>query len=148
MGFQEGNNSIKGIEWCPDNPSIVAAGGGKDEYVHFFSSNTLRHIYSVSTGSPICNLTFSKISNEMITTHSKKSHEFKIWNSKNAWENEEYVDHTGTMEGHRERALHLATNPEGNTIATAASDHTLKLWHPFKIGKTGDSGKLSTADLR
>lgn len=55
------------------------------------------------------------------------------------------------MHGHRERALHMATNPKGDIVATAASDRSIKFWHPFKIQKTtGDYSSMLTSirDLR
>jgi cell division cycle 20-like protein 1 (cofactor of APC complex) len=35
------------------------------------------------------------------------------------------------MLGHSTRVLYLATGPNGDTIATAAGDKTIRFWHPF-----------------
>jgi cell division cycle 20-like protein 1 (cofactor of APC complex) len=62
--FHEHKAAVKAIGWCPSNPSVLASGGGTaDRHIRFFSTQTLTQNYSIDTGSQICNLVFSKISN-------------------------------------------------------------------------------------
>lgn len=43
---------------------MIASGGGTaDRHIRFFSTQTLSEISSIDTGSQVCNLSFSKISN-------------------------------------------------------------------------------------
>jgi cell division cycle protein 20 (cofactor of APC complex) len=35
------------------------------------------------------------------------------------------------LRGHTSRVLHLALNPEGTTLASAAADETLRFWKVF-----------------
>ena len=62
--FNEHKAAVKAIGWCPNNPGTLAAGGGTaDRHIRFFSMQSLSQKYSIDTGSQICNLVFSKISN-------------------------------------------------------------------------------------
>lgn len=62
--FHEHKAAVKAIGWCPNNPGTLAAGGGTaDRHIRFFSMQSLSQKYSIDTGSQICNLVFSKISN-------------------------------------------------------------------------------------
>ena len=47
-----------------------------------------------------------------------------IWNSTTN-------ERISVLEGHISRVLHLAVSPDGESIATAAADETLKFWKVF-----------------
>jgi cell division cycle 20-like protein 1 (cofactor of APC complex) len=91
--FHDHKAAVKAIGWCPNNPSIIASGGGTaDRHIRFFSTQTLSQNHSIDTGkfrnylgSQICNLVFSKISNEMITTHGYSLNQINLWNTNNNW---------------------------------------------------------------
>lgn len=36
------------------------------------------------------------------------------------------------MKGHLSPVVHLAKSPDGENIATAAKDRTIRFWHAFK----------------
>ena len=62
--FHEHKAAVKAIGWCPSNPTTLASGGGTaDRHLRFFSMNSLSQTHSIDTGSQVCNLMFSKISN-------------------------------------------------------------------------------------
>jgi cell division cycle 20-like protein 1 (cofactor of APC complex) len=146
--FSEHRAAIKALDWCPENTGVVAAGGGtNDQHIRFFNTKTLTHEFSIDTGSQICNLAFSKISTEMVTTHGYSLNHINIWNSNNLWKTKHSVANTGVMMGHLARVLYLATGPNGDTVATAAGDHTIRFWHPFQTAKIGD-GDLLIPQLR
>ncbi len=87
--FNEHTAAVKAIGWCPNNPSVLASGGGTvDRCLRFFSLNSLKESFHIDTGnfllikgSQVCNLAFSKISNEMITTHGYSQNQINVWNS-------------------------------------------------------------------
>ena len=74
---------------------MLASGGGTaDRHIRFFSTNTLNQSYAIDTGtilinsnlgSQVCNLVFSKISNEMITTHGYSLNQINLWNTSSNW---------------------------------------------------------------
>jgi cell division cycle 20-like protein 1, cofactor of APC complex len=118
--FHDHKAAVKAIGWCPNNPSTLASGGGTaDRHIRFFSTNTLAQSYSIDTGtfylytgSQICNLVFSKISNEMITTHGYSLNQINLWSSSSNWE-EKSVSKVATLTGHTYRVLYLAMSPNG-----------------------------------
>lgn len=40
------------------------------------------------------------------------------------------------LRGHTSRVLHLALNPDGTTVASAAADETLRFWKVFQSSST------------
>ena len=136
--FHDHKAAVKAIGWCPSNPSVLASGGGTaDRHIRFFSTNTLKQNYAIDTGtvlfylgSQVCNLTFSKISNEMITTHGYSLNQINLWNTNSNWE-QKSVKKVTTLTGHTYRVLYLATSPNGESILTGAGDETLRFWKVF-----------------
>lgn len=104
---------MKAIGWCPSNPSLLASGGGTaDRHIRFFSTQTLKQNHCIDTGSQICNLAFSRISNEMITTHGYSLNQINLWNTTDNWESRS-VKKVTTLTGHTFRVLYLAVSPSG-----------------------------------
>lgn len=91
--FHDHKAAVKAIGWCPSNPSLLASGGGTaDRHIRFFSTQTLKQNHAIDTGtflvyigSQVCNLAFSKISNEMITTHGYSLNQINLWNTSDNW---------------------------------------------------------------
>jgi WD40 repeat protein len=54
-----------------------------------------------------------------------------IWNSGTN-------ERISVLEGHISRVLHLAVSPDGESIATAAADETLKFWKVFPKQTIGE----------
>jgi cell division cycle 20-like protein 1 (cofactor of APC complex) len=72
----------------------------------------------------ICNLAFSTHSNEFVTTHGFSGNQIMVWNLST-------LQRIAVLDGHINRVLHLSTSPDGENIATAAADQTLKFWKVF-----------------
>lgn len=68
--------------------------------------------YLFISGSQICNLLFSKISNEMVTTHGYSLNQINVWNTNSNWE-EDSITKMATLTGHTYRVLYLANSPNG-----------------------------------
>jgi len=41
----------------------------------------------------------------------------------------------GELNGHQNRVLHISLNPEGNVLASAGADETLRFWKLCEIEK-------------
>ena len=129
MKFHEHKAAVKAIGWCPSNPSLLASGGGTaDRHIRFFSTNTLKQNHSIDTGlylnylgAQVCNLAFSRISNEMISTHGYSLNQINLWRTNENWENHS-VEQITTLTGHTYRVLYLAVSPSGESILTGAGD--------------------------
>lgn len=129
--FHEHKAAVKAIGWCPSSPGTLASGGGTaDRHVRFFSMQNLSQTFSIDTGSQICNLVFSKISNEMVTTHGYSLNQINLWTTNGNWQ-DKTVSKVTTLTGHTYRVLYLAASPYGESIITGAGDETLRFWNVF-----------------
>ena len=67
---------------------------------------------------------FSKVLNEIVSTHGYSQNEINIWKYPK-------MDKISTLTGHSFRVLYLAMSPDGSTIVTGAGDETLRFWNVF-----------------
>ena len=142
------NNShlaaVKAIAWSPHQHNILASGGGTaDRTIRFWNTSTFENILKYDTGSQVCNLVFSKTSNELISTHGFSLNQINIWKLPN-------LTKTATLIGHTFRVLYLGLSPNGQNIVTGAGDQTLKFWNVFPPFKTDNNSNLfpSNKDFR
>lgn len=93
---------------------------------------TLKNEYGLYSHSKVCNLAFSKTSNQLITAHADNQNELRVWTCNKDWLDWHSVHNTSIMLGHKTPPLYLAMNHSGDTVATMASDRTFRFWHPFE----------------
>ena len=68
--FSQHQAAVKAIAWSPHKQGLLATGGGtQDRTIKFWNTNKLKNIKSIETGSQVCNLMFSKNTNELVSTH-------------------------------------------------------------------------------
>ena len=61
---------MKAIAWSPHQHGLLASGGGTaDKMIRFWNALEGKPLQKEDTGSQVCNLMFSKIENELISTH-------------------------------------------------------------------------------
>ena len=142
------NNShlaaVKAIAWSPHQHNILVSGGGTaDRTIRFWNTSTFQNILKYDTGSQVCNLVFSKTSNELISTHGFSLNQINVWSLPN-------LQKTATLIGHTFRVLYLGLSPNGQNIVTGAGDQTLKFWNVFPPFKADNNSSLfpSNKDFR
>jgi len=82
----------------------------------------------------VCNLAWSKNSNELVSTHGYSQNQIIIWKYPS-------MQQVVSLTGHTYRVLYLAMSPNGEIVVTGAGDETLRFWNAFKKkGKTGLGG--------
>ena len=136
--------AVKAIAWSPHQHNILASGGGTaDRTIRFWNTNIFEPIYKVDTGSQVCNLVFSKSSNELVSTHGYSLNQINVWKLPN-------MQKIATLTGHNFRVLYLSLSPDGQSIVTGAGDKTLKFWNIFPPFKNDCNSKLfpSNKDFR
>ncbi|ODN77509.1 hypothetical protein L202_04680 [Cryptococcus amylolentus CBS 6039] len=138
--FGEHRAAVKAIAWSPHQRGLLASGGGTaDKKIRFWNSLTGGLISEIDTGSQVCNLMWSKNSNELVSTHGYSggpvSNQIQIWKYPS-------MTQIATLTGHNFRVLYLAMSPDGQTIATGAGDETLRFWNAFQKAK-GEVGKAA-----
>jgi cell division cycle 20-like protein 1 (cofactor of APC complex) len=120
--FSEHTSAVKAVGWNPMHPGILASGGGTaDKTLRVFSTSSLRQLQEVDTGSQVCNLLFSGISNEMVSTHGYSLNQINVW----GWSKNEEIfelEKKALLTGHFSRVLYLAESPDGTSIVTGAGD--------------------------
>ncbi|KAH8710209.1 WD40-repeat-containing domain protein [Phaeosphaeriaceae sp. PMI808] len=94
-------------------------------------------INSLDTGSQVCNLAWSKNSNEIVSTHGYSQNQIIVWKYPS-------MQQVVSLTGHTYRVLYLAMSPDGQVIVTGAGDETLRFWNAFK--KKERTGGLSMMD--
>ncbi|XP_044539660.1 fizzy-related protein homolog, partial [Gracilinanus agilis] len=132
--------AVKAIAWSPHQHGLLASGGSQaDRAILFWNTLTNQTLQSIHTGSQVCNLAWSRHSNELVSTHGAPENQIVIWKYPS-------LTQANQLTGHACRVSHLTMSPDGQVIATGASDETLRLWKVFN--KTHPSRPSeSTLDL-
>ncbi|KAF1984282.1 putative cell cycle regulatory protein [Aulographum hederae CBS 113979] len=160
--WTEHTAAVKAIAWSPHQRGLLASGGGTaDRTIKFW--NTLisansptsaaaaaaaansptatiapaNLLSSLDTGSQVCNLAWSKNSNELVSTHGYSQNQIIIWKYPK-------MEQVVSLTGHTYRVVYLAMSPDGQIIVTGAGDETLRFWNAFK--KKDKSGAMGNVD--
>ena len=136
--FSDHTAAVKAIAWSPHQHSLLASGGGTaDRRIKFWNTSTGSMVQEIDTGSQVCNLAWSKNSNEIVSTHGYSQNQIVVWKYPS-------MTQVASLTGHTYRVLYLAMSPDGQTVVTGAGDETLRFWKCFgkkdKDGVVGDGG--------
>ncbi|KAJ9635567.1 uncharacterized protein PV06_02805 [Exophiala oligosperma] len=127
--------AVKAIAWSPHQHHLLASGGGTaDRSIKFWNTSNGSLIKEVDTGSQVCNLAWSKNSDEIVSTHGYSQNQIVVWKYPK-------MEQVVSLTGHTFRVLYLSTSPDGTTVVTGAGDETLRFWRVF--GKKGNEGRNS-----
>ncbi|KAI2638483.1 WD40 repeat-like protein [Xylaria nigripes] len=136
--------AVKALAWCPWNMNLLATGGGSyDRHIHFWNTTSGARVNSIDTGSQVTSLRWSTSYREIVSTSGFPDNSISIWSYPTLVRNVE-------IPAHESRVLHSCLSPDGQMLATAAADESLKFWKVFekKAGSTagvGASGSSSKA---
>eukprot|EP00884_Botryococcus_braunii_P006053 jgi/Botrbrau1/15449/Bobra.43_2s0073.1 len=148
LRFPDHSAAVKAIAWSPHQHGLLVSGGGTaDRCIRFWNTTTASALSCIDTGSQVCNLSWSKNVNEIVSTHGYSQNQVIVW---------KYPSMTKltTLTGHTLRVLYLAVSPDGQTIVTGAGDETLRFWNVFpgprSQGSVNDSsiGSLLRTQIR
>lgn len=132
--------AVKAIAWCPWQMNLLATGGGSyDKHIHFWNSTTGARVNSVDTGSQVTSLRWSLTYKEIVSCHGFPDNQLSVWSYPTL------VRHI-EIPAHETRVLHSCLSPDGQVLATAASDESLKFWKLFEKKKETASGATSLRD--
>lgn len=129
--------AVKAIAWSPHQHGLLASGGGTaDRCIRFWNTLTGQPLQCVDTGSQVCNLAWSKHSNELVSTHGYSQNQILVWKYPS-------LVQIAKLTGHSFRVLYLAMSPDGEAIVTGAGDETLRFWNVFsKTRSTKESNSV------
>ncbi|CAK7274317.1 WD repeat-containing protein slp1 [Sporothrix epigloea] len=138
--------AVKALSWCPWNINLLATGGGSyDRHIHFWNTTSGARVNSIDTGSQVTSLRWSANYREIVSTSGFPDNSLSIWSYPTLVRNVE-------IPAHESRVLHSCLSPDGQMLATAAADESLKFWKIFekKTGPSatsGSSGSTGKADM-
>ncbi|KAI0009439.1 WD domain-containing protein [Xylariaceae sp. FL0662B] len=134
--------AVKALAWCPWNMNLLATGGGSyDRHIHFWNTTSGARVNSIDTGSQVTSLRWSTSYREIVSSSGFPDNSLSIWSYPTLVRNVE-------IPAHESRVLHSCLSPDGQMLATAAADESLKFWKVFekKAGAAaGVSGSSSSA---
>ena len=123
--FSDHKAAVKAIAWNPNQNGILATGGGTaDRCIRFWNTHQLQLLDYYDTGSQVCNLMFSKTTNEIVSTHGYSQNQIIVWKYPS-------MQKVSTLTCHTYRVLYLSMSPCGSNIVTGAGDETLRFWNIF-----------------
>ncbi|KAK4627083.1 WD repeat-containing protein slp1 [Fulvia fulva] len=126
--FQKTNHkaAIKALAWCPWQSNLLATGGGShDRMIHFWNTTSGARTNSIDTGSQVTSLRWSTAYKELVSSSGFPDNSLSIWSYPTLVKNIE-------IPAHESRVLHSALSPDGQMLATAAADESLKFWKVFE----------------
>lgn len=83
------------------------------DYIHLLSWRFASTMSADLVGSQVCNLSWSKNVNEIVSTHGYSQNQIIVWKHPT-------MTKLATLTGHTLRVLYLAVSPDGQTIVTGA----------------------------
>ncbi|ETS81906.1 hypothetical protein PFICI_06908 [Pestalotiopsis fici W106-1] len=135
--------AVKALAWCPWNANLLATGGGSyDRHIHFWNTTSGARVNSIDTGSQVTSLRWSTTYKEIVSSSGFPDNSLSIWSYPTLVRNVE-------IPAHESRVLHSCLSPDGQMLATAAADESLKFWKVFEkkagasasVGASGSSSK-------
>lgn len=119
--------AVKALAWCPKKRSILVSGAGTaDRKLRIFDTAKCVQLAKVDTGSQVCNLTFDREGDSLISTHGYSLNQMIVWNYSSNFDRLRKDD---VIMAHKLRVLYLATSPCGKYVATGAGDETVRIWN-------------------
>ena len=99
--FKEHTAAVKAIAWSPHQHGLLASGGGTaDQSIRFWNTLTSQPLQCVDTKSQVCNLAWSKSTNEIVSTHGYSQNQIIVWKYPS-------MSQVATLTGHNLRVLYL-----------------------------------------
>lgn len=129
--------AVKALSWCPWQLNLLATGGGSyDRHIHFWNTTTGARTNSIDTGSQVTSLRWSNHYREIVSSSGFPDNSLSIWSYPTLVRNVE-------IPAHETRVLHSSLSPDGQILATAAADESLKFWKVFerKAGSTASASR-------
>lgn len=125
LSLTEHKAAVKAMAWSPHKRGILATGGGTaDRHLKIWNVNKQTKINDVDTYSQVCNMLWSKNTDEIITSHGYSKFNLTLWDFPT-------LEPIAILKGHSFRVLHLTLSADGTTVVSGAGDETLRYWKLF-----------------
>lgn len=78
--LEDHNAAVRALAWCPFQGNLLASGGGGgDQCIKFWNTNTGMCLNSVNTGSQVCALQWNKLERELLSSHGFDQNQLILW---------------------------------------------------------------------
>lgn len=139
LTMTEHKAAVKAMAWSPHKRATLATGGGTaDRSLKIWNINTSLKVNEVDTGSQVCNMVWSKNTDELVTSHGYSKYNLTLWDFPS-------LDPITVLKGHSFRVLHLTLSQDGTTVVSGAGDETLRFWLLFDKPKHRKPRTYSTS---
>ncbi|KAK8883148.1 hypothetical protein M9Y10_045796 [Tritrichomonas musculus] len=123
--YEEHQAAIRALAFSPTSDSIIVTGGGtSDKTIKMWDINTGDTIYSIDTGSQVCNLFWNEEYNEIFSTHGFSQNHLALWRGFDLSAIAQFYEH-------KQRVLFMTPSPDGTKVATAAPNDGIQIWAMF-----------------
>ncbi|XP_069718375.1 cell division cycle protein 20 homolog [Phaenicophaeus curvirostris] len=127
QSFRQHQGAVKAVAWCPWQPSVLATGGGGgDKRIRLWNVSSGTCLGNIDARSQVCSIVWSTTYKELISGHGSAKNQLVIWKYP-------AMSKVTELQGHTARVLSMALSPDGETVASAAADETLRLWRCFAV---------------
>eukprot|EP00730_Choanoeca_flexa_P011517 TRINITY_DN26978_c0_g1_i1.p1 TRINITY_DN26978_c0_g1~~TRINITY_DN26978_c0_g1_i1.p1 ORF type:complete len:446 (+),score=139.86 TRINITY_DN26978_c0_g1_i1:76-1413(+) len=117
--------AVKALDWCPWQSNLLASGGGTaDRHIRFWNTTTGNCLNSIDTESQVSSLIWNEEHKEIVSGHGFANNQLSIWKYPS-------LAKVAELTGHTDRVLSMAVSPDGQAVASAAGDETLRIWKCF-----------------
>ncbi|NXE04247.1 CDC20 protein, partial [Lophotis ruficrista] len=125
--FTQHQGAVKAVAWCPWQSNVLATGGGtSDRHIRIWNVCSGTCLSAVDAHSQVCSIVWSTNYKEFISGHGFAQNQLVIWKYPT-------MAKVTELRGHTARVLNMTISPDGATVASAAADETLRLWHCFEV---------------
>ena len=110
------------IAWSPHSPEMIITGGGlSDRSMKIWNVNNGKIEKQVKVGAQICNIFWTKDTNEIISTQGFDYNNIIFWN-------ESEMKMTGSIRSHHARILYATLSNDENTLVTVTENDPIQFW--------------------
>lgn len=129
--FTQHTAAVKAISWNPRKRGVLVSGGGTaDKTIKFWNTISGTLTSSHDTGSQVCNIIWSKKTDDIVSTHGYANNAVSSSNQVIVWKPDK-MQRLATLTGHTCRVLYMSMSNDGSTVVTGAGDETLRFWDIF-----------------
>uniref|UniRef100_A0A2I3GBG4 CDC20/Fizzy WD40 domain-containing protein n=1 Tax=Nomascus leucogenys TaxID=61853 RepID=A0A2I3GBG4_NOMLE len=111
--FTQHQGAVKAVAWCPWQSNVLNVCSGA-------------RLSAMDALSQVCSILWSPHYKELISGHGFAQNQLVIWKYPT-------MAKVAELKSHTSRVLSLTMCPDGATVASAAADETLRLWHCFEL---------------